>query len=180
MKILSLCDKFEVVSWMYETRCVGKVTTDCPRKKMCNVVCYREKEEEFSFLTLIYLNQQALGLTVKTVGERMSSYPHTVTCSLLNKGRSLGSITLARPDGVVEEESQMIGSQNFGAKMPLPVGEIWRRIFNLGQNSVLERQADFQPTPGKVTRKKSGTEFGDRSQREKHADLRRLREVTHP
>ena len=56
----------------------------------CDVVCYREREGEVNSLTLLYLNQQALGLTVKAVGERRSSYPHSVTCSLLNKGRSLG------------------------------------------------------------------------------------------
>ena len=34
-----------------------------------DVVCYREKEEEVNSLTLLYLNQQALELTAKTVGE---------------------------------------------------------------------------------------------------------------
>ena len=37
----------------------------------------------------VSLNQQALRLTVKRVWERRSSYPHSVTCSLLNE-RSLG------------------------------------------------------------------------------------------
>ena len=40
-------------------------------------------------LPYFYLNQQALRLTVKMVLERRSSYPHSVTCSLLNE-RSLG------------------------------------------------------------------------------------------
>ena len=33
MKVHASCDKFEVVSWMYETRCVAKVSTDWPRRK---------------------------------------------------------------------------------------------------------------------------------------------------
>ena len=73
----------------------------------------------------------------------------------------------------------MIGPQILRAKMPLAVREIWRRILSLGQKSALEGHADFQPTQGKVTRKKSRTEFLDTSQREKHADLRRLQEVIH-
>ena len=55
------------------------------------MVCCREREREgeVNALTLLYLNQQALRLTIKMVGERSSSYLHSVPCRVLNK-RSLG------------------------------------------------------------------------------------------
>ena len=34
MKIHAPLDEFEVVSWMYETRCVAEFATDWPRKKL--------------------------------------------------------------------------------------------------------------------------------------------------
>ena len=36
---------------------------------LCDVACYREREGKVNSLTLLYLKQQALGLTAKTVGE---------------------------------------------------------------------------------------------------------------
>ena len=36
---------------------------------MCDVVCYREREGEVNSPTLLCLNQQALRLSAKTVGE---------------------------------------------------------------------------------------------------------------
>ena len=39
----------------------------------CDVVCYREKGGEVNSLTFLYLNQQALRLTVKMVYERRSA-----------------------------------------------------------------------------------------------------------
>ena len=49
----------------------------------------RERVKRRSIPLPLYLNQQALRLTVKMVGERRSSSLHSVPCSLLNK-RSLG------------------------------------------------------------------------------------------
>ena len=49
----------------------------------------RERGKGRSIPLPLYLNQQALRLTVKMVGERRSSYLHSVTCSLLNE-RTLG------------------------------------------------------------------------------------------
>ena len=56
----------------------------------CDVVCYKGESEGKSIPLPFYLNQQALRLTVKMVGEKKrASYLHSVPCSLLNE-RSLG------------------------------------------------------------------------------------------
>ena len=141
----------------------------------CDVVCYREREGEVNSLTLLYWNQQALRLTVKMVGERRSSYPHSVTCSLLNKERSLGHSSSVTWRGSGRRKSRMIGPQTLRAKIPLSAWEIWRRIFSLGQKSALERHAEIQPTSGKVTRKKSRTEFGKSQRQRQIAEVNQFR-----
>ena len=106
------------------------LTTSCG---LCDVVSYRERSIPLPFL---YLNQLALTLT-------RSSYLHSVTCSLFNE-RSLG-----QSSRVVEEKNRMISPQTLRAKMPIPVREIWRRIFSLGQKLALERHAEFNRLRGK-------------------------------
>ena len=55
----------------------------------CDMLCYQEREGEVNFPTFLCLNQQALRLTIKMIWMQVS-YPHSITCSLLNKERNPG------------------------------------------------------------------------------------------
>ena len=97
--------------------------------------------------------------TVKTVGGKRSSYPHSVTCSLLNKGRSLGHSCSVTWRGSGRRKSRMIGPQTLHAKMPLSFIEIWRRIFSFW-TEVSERKTLISAISGRsLTRKKERKEF---------------------
>ena len=107
----------------------------------CDVVCYREKEGEVSSLSLLYLES-----TVKIVYKKVS-YPHSVTCSLLNNERNPGhsSIVTWRESG--SRKSRMIGPQTLGAKMPFSAREIRKRIFIFFWTEVSRETRWSQPTP---------------------------------
>ena len=98
-------------------------------------------------LPSFYLNQQALRLTVKMIWERMPSYLHSVTWSLLNW---LGGGS---------KKSRMISPQTLHVKMPLLDREIWRRIFSFWRE-VSERNTLISADSARsLTRKKQRKEF---------------------
>ena len=55
MKIQAQCEKFDVVSWMYETRGVAEFATDSPRKK---IICFFIYSCVFVFVVVILTKKQ--------------------------------------------------------------------------------------------------------------------------
>ena len=119
-------------------------------KNDCDVVCYRVGKGRSIPLPSFYLYQQALRLTVKMIWKRRSSNPHSVTCSLLN-GRSLGQSSSVTWRGSGRGKVEWLAHRLFAPKCHYPLEKFEE------ESSVLER-----------------------SQREQHADSRRLREGLSP
>ena len=93
----------------------------------CDVVCYKERGKGRSIPLPLYLNQQALRLTVKMVEEKGASYLHSVPCSLLNE-RNLGQSSGVTWRGGGRGKVGWLVHRLFAPKRPSRVREIWRRI----------------------------------------------------
>ena len=140
-----------VLQW---TLSKGRASVGRPARTYCHVVCYREGEGEVNSLTFLYLNQQALRLTVEMVYERRSA-TRTLWPVVCWTKKGIQVTRVSWPDGIMEE-----GKSNDWPMDPRRQNTIfrWKRIFSLGQKSAKETRWS-QPTPGKVIRKKSWTEF---------------------
>ena len=139
----------------------------------------RERGKGRSIPLPLYLNQQALRLTIKMVWERRSSYLHSVPCSLLNEG------SLGQSSGVTWRRGGRgkvwwLVFRLFAPKRPSRIREIWRRNFSFGQKSALEWHDEFSQLRGKSPVKRVELCFGQKSSLEWHAEFNRLRgKVTH-
>ena len=145
-------------SW-YSQRRTGTRTGGLGNKKTSgihlnnSVMEYATEREKGRSIPLpsFYLNQQALRLTVKMLWKRRSSYPHSVTCSLLN-GRSLGQSSWH--DLTWWWKWEKSNDWPTDTSRQNAIREIWRRIFSFGQKSARETRWS-PPTPGtSLTRKK--------------------------
>ena len=119
----------------------------------CDMVCYREREGKVNSLTLLYLNQQALRLTVKTVWERRSSNPHSVTCSLFNE-RSLGQLSNVTWRGSGRGKVEWLAHRLFAPKCHYPLEKFEEESLVFGQKSARATHW-YLPTSGRsLTHKK--------------------------
>ena len=113
----------------------------------------RERVKESSIPLPLYLNQQALRLTIKMVGKRRSSYLHSVPYNLLNK-RSLGQSSGMTWWGGGRGKVGWLVHKLFAPKRLTCFREIWRRIL-VWIKPASEADCWGQPAPGKtLTHKK--------------------------
>ena len=128
--ILDFRSKFSLVSFYNSARTVSKQANFV---KGDPKVCYRERGKGRSLPLPLYLNQQALRLTVKMVGERKSklSALYALWSVERKKSRSIRWRNSAR---WWERKIGWLVHRLFAPKRPSRVREIWRRIFSLDRS----------------------------------------------
>ena len=143
------------------------------------MVCHREKEGEVNSPTLLCLNQQALRLTAKMVGEWGSKLPALHDLQSVGQRKESRSLEYCdRMEWWEKEKVKWLAHRPLAQKCYFSFLEIWKESSVWGQK-LAEKDADLQPTPGKVSRKKSKIVFGQESA-EKDADSANSGDVTCP